>query len=131
MAHLDGFHHVAVRSADFDRSVALYTQALGMTPAVAWGQADKRAILLDAGGGNFLEIFSREPLDAPQDGALLHFALQTDDVDAMTEAVRRAGCEITTEPRDVEIPSEPPLHVRLSFFTGPDGETVELFQVRD
>ncbi len=122
---------MALRCSDFDRSVALYTQALQMRPAVAWGQGDKRATLLDAGGGNYLEIFSREPVDGIQEGALLHFALQTDDVDAMTEAVRRAGCEITTEPKDVAIPSEPPLHVRLSFFTGPDGETVELFQLRD
>ncbi|MFW5841610.1 MAG: VOC family protein, partial [Planctomycetota bacterium] len=43
MAVLDGFHHVALRSADFDRSIGFYTKVLGMTPAVAWGEGDNRA----------------------------------------------------------------------------------------
>ena len=119
MANLNGFHHVALRTDRFDEAVTFYVRALGMKQAFAWGQGDRRAVMLDSGNGNYLEIFSRDPLE-PADAPILHLALRTDDVDAMT-----------TEPKDVDIPSTPPLRVRLSFFKGPAGEIVELFQLRD
>ena len=125
-----GFHHVAIRARDFDASVAFYKDVLGFVERIAWGEAGKRAIMLDTGDGNYLEVFERPgQARASQEGAILHFALRTDDPDAVVERVREAGMKVTVEPRDVEIASRPEVTpVRLAFFEGPDGEVVELFK---
>ncbi len=128
-----GFHHVAIRARDFDRSVNFYTDVLGFAPRIAWGEAPARAIMLDTGDGNYLEIFER-PDQAPPpetEHAILHFALRTDDTDAAVKLARDAGCEVTMEPKDVDIPTTlgpHPVPVRIAFFKGPDGEVVELFE---
>ncbi len=125
-----GFHHVAIRARDFDASVAFYKDVLGFVERIAWGEAGKRAIMLDTGDGNYLEVFERPGQErASQEAAILHFALRTDDPDAVVERVREAGMNVTVEPRDVEIASRPQVTpVRLAFFEGPDGEVVELFK---
>lgn len=133
MSSITGFHHVAIRARDFDKSVSFYTDVLGFTPKIAWKQKPDRAIMLDTGDGNYLEIFER-PDQAPppkDEGAILHLALRTDDTDAMLEKARAAGCHVTTEPRAVDIPdtiADRSVPVRIAFFKGPDGEVVELFQ---
>jgi glyoxylase I family protein len=125
-----GIHHVAIRVRDFDRSVAFYTDVLGFTKEIEWGQKPGRAIMLDTGDGNYFELFER-PSQPPatEEGVLLHIALRTSDCAAMLERARAAGCQVTTEPKDVVIKSSPQhTPVRLAFFKGPDGEVIELFQ---
>ncbi len=132
MAACKGYHHIAMRVRDFDRSVSFYTDALGFRVGRSWGAENQRAVMIETGGGSYLEIF--EGADADREAAgespLLHFALRVDDCDALLNAVRKAGAEITVEPKDVDIPSDPTYPVRIAFFKGPDGEIVELFQER-
>lgn len=125
-----GFHHLALRVRDFDKSMAFYTQALGFTTRIAWGEKPKRAVMLDVGDGNYLEVFERpDQAPNPDDGVLLHFALRTKDASAAIERARAAGCVVTIEPKDVTIQSRPhPTPVRLAFCKGPDGEVIEFFQ---
>ena len=122
-----GFHHVAMKVADFDGTVRFYTEALGFRAVTAWGEGAKRAIMLDTGDGSCLEIFAGGSLEPKGNGAVAHFALRTKDIDAVIERVRAAGAKVTVEPKDVTIPSNPPMSVRLAFFKGPNGEVVELF----
>lgn len=133
MARTSGYHHIAMGVADFDASVRFYTETLGFSPGPAWGSDQERAMMLDAGGGSYLEIFER-PDQAnsadTQGGPLLHFALRVDNCAEVLEAVRASGAEITIEMKDVDIPSTPVYPVRIAFFEGPDGETVELFEER-
>lgn len=124
-----GFHHVAIRAYDFDASVHFYTEALGFTQKIAWGEGEKRAVMLDAGDGNYLEIFANGTNESKPEGAIIHFALRTDNCDAAIERARLAGAQITIEPKDVEIPSTPHrTPVRLAFCKGPDGEIIEFLQ---
>lgn len=124
-----GFHHVAIRARDFDASVRFYTDALGFAEKIRWGEGDGRAIMLDTGDGNYLEIFAGGRGAAPAEGAILHFALRTDNCDAAIARARSAGAVVTTEPKDVVIPSRPSqTPVRLAFCKGPDGEIIEFFQ---
>ena len=124
-----GFHHVAIRARDFDASVRFYSQTFGFQERISWGTGDDRAIMLDAGDGNYLEIFAGGPEGPQPEGSIIHFALRTDDCDAAIERARDAGAEVTMEPKDVAIPSSPSeTQVRIAFFKGPDGEVIELFQ---
>jgi len=124
-----GFHHVAIRTADWDRSLAFWQEGMGFHRAVQWGEAPRRACMLDTGDGNYLEIFERDPREpgAPSEAAILHFCFRTDDCDAALERARAAGAEVTMEPKSLAI-SEPPIPIRIAFFKGPDGEICELFQ---
>ncbi|XEC94911.1 VOC family protein [Paenibacillus tarimensis] len=120
-----GFHHIAIRVYDFDASVRFYTEVLGFTERVRWGEGNSRAMMLDTGDGNYLEIFAGGAEGAKPEGAYLHLALRSDDVDGALEIARGAGMEVTVEPKDVVLGGIP---VRIAFFKGPDGEIIELFQ---
>jgi len=125
-----GFHHVAIRTADWDRSLKFWEGALGFQVAIQWGEAPRRAAMLDTGDGNYLEIFERDPVPEgwPSEGSILHFCFRTDDCDAALERARAAGAEVTVEPKTIEINGTLQVPVRLAFFKGPDGEICELFQ---
>ena len=123
-----GFHHVAIRVADFDAAVKFYTDALGFTTKITWGEGDGRAIMLDAGDGNYMEIFAGGKEPKPE-GSILHFALRTSDCDAALNRARAAGAVVTMEPKSIDIQSKPHVTpVRIAFCKGPAGEIIEFFQ---
>jgi glyoxylase I family protein len=127
-----GFHHVAMRARNFDATVKFYTEGLGFKKGISWGEAGNRAIMLDTGEGNYIEVFEipADGNEAVSQGMLLHMAFKTDDCDLAAANARAAGAEITMEPTDVDIKSEPPTNVRIAFCKGPDGEVIEFFQYR-
>ena len=129
MASITGFHHTAIRSTQFDASLRVYTGVLGMKEKISWGEAPNRAVMIDAGDGNYLEIFERSEAVPTIEATILHFALRTDDCAAMLGKAREAGAEVTMETKDLTIDSNiGPVPVRIAFFKGPDGEVIELFQ---
>lgn len=129
MPKITGFHHAAIHSADFDRSIGFYENVLGLQTRITWGEPGKRAVMMDAGDGNYVEIFEFSDPAPAKDAVLLHFALRTDDCSAMLERVRESGATITMEPKEVTIASNiGPVSVKIAFFKGPDGEVVELFE---
>ncbi len=129
MAAITGFHHAAIRTADFDASLTFYTEVLGLKVKVSWGAAPARAAMLHAGDARYVEIFERSEEFEPGESTLLHLALRTNDCAGMLEVVREAGMEVTMETKDVDIDSSAGLvPVRIAFFKGPDGEVIELFQ---
>ncbi|NBX47978.1 MAG: VOC family protein [Chloroflexi bacterium] len=102
-----GFHHVAVRVADFDGAVHFYSEVLGFSPKVTWGEGDKRAVMLDTGNGSYLEVFAGGTTPSTTDGPILHYAIRAHDVDAVIENARAHGATVTVEPKDVTIQSKP------------------------
>jgi glyoxylase I family protein len=125
-----GFHHVAFKAKDFDKSLAFYTEALGFRPTMRWGEGDKRAVMLDTGDGSCIELFAGGSRDPLPDGVLMHIAFNSDNCDKAIEAARKAGAAITMEPKDIDIQSDPVAQVRIGFCKGPDGEILEFFQKR-
>lgn len=127
--NVTGFHHIAMDVKDIDASMRFYTQVLGFGIACTWGEGEKRACMIDCGNGNHVELFQAKPGENRPDGHWKHLALKCTDTKAAIERVRAAGFPVTVETKDVTIPSSPaPLPIRIAFFKGPDGETIEFFQ---
>lgn len=126
-----GLHHVCLKTRDWDATMRFYQDTLGCTVKVAWREAPQRAVMLDAGDGNYLEVFEDHAYHGAAQGVINHLALRTSRLDAVAERVRAAGYKITVEPRDVTIPATNaigPVPVRIFFCDGPNGESVEFLQ---
>ena len=124
-----GFHHVAIRVKDFDATVRFYKEGLGLKERLAWGEGPKRAMMLDAGNGDCIEVFGNGS-DSPGDGTIVHISLRTDDCEAVLQRAAAAGATITVSAKNVEIPAKTgPTPVRIAFCKAPGGEVIEFFQV--
>lgn len=123
---LQGIHHIAIRAADFEKSLAFYTEGLGMTIAMTWGEGDGRAAMLDCGGG-CVELFAGGAGEKPE-GVWLHLAFNCTDPDAAFARALAAGAREQKPPFDITITATPPQPVRLAFVIGPDGEILEFFK---
>ena len=124
-----GSHHIAIQARDWDASLKLYRDVLGMEVVAEFGTAERKVALLDIGDGSHVELFQPTkdfPVASEQGYPLMHFAIATGDTEAATEHVRQAGYEITVEPKRVALGA---LEVTISFFKGPSGEELEFFQV--
>jgi glyoxylase I family protein len=124
-----GFHHVAVRTPNWDGSLKFWLEGMGFHKKVEWGQAPTRAALLDMGDGNYLEVFEREALQNTEvEAPIFHFCLRTNDVDASFARAVEAGATVVSEPSDPSVFAEKGMKVRIAFIKGPGGEVCEFFQ---
>ncbi len=125
-----GTHHVAVQTRDWNASLRLYRDVLGMHPVAEFGPEERRIMLLDAGDGSHIELF-QPTAETPSPGGpspndpVTHIALATTDTRSATEHVRAHGYEVTVEPKDLNLGG---LDVTIAFFKGPSGEVIEFFQ---
>ncbi len=126
-----GFHHVCVKTRDWERTLQFYRDVLGCTAKIAWREAPQRALMLDTGDGNYLEVFEDLGYAGAANGAILHFALRTTRLDEVAARVRAFGAKITMEPKDVAIATTNgagTVPIRIFFCEGPSGEVIEFFQ---
>ncbi|MCX6380739.1 MAG: VOC family protein [Armatimonadetes bacterium] len=132
-----GFHHIAIRAFDFEKTLAFYA-ALGCEKKHGWGSderanggKDSRAAMLDVGDGNYIEVFAGREGDPNQEipeGGLLHFALRSTATDEALERARAAGATVTMEAKHVMPPnSETPHEFWIAFVRGFNGEIIEFF----
>lgn len=129
-----GVHHIAVQARDWDESLRFYRDLLGMPVVAEFGSPERKIVLLDIGDGAHIELFqptanTPAPGSAAANDPIFHLALTTTDIMAATERVRAAGCEITVEPKDVNLGGS--IDATIAFFKGPNGEVIEWFQVNN
>ena len=122
-----GTHHIAISSADFDKSFKFYTEGLGMSVVACWGENESRAALLDIGDGSHVEIFANGTTEAQKNEKMVHFAFTSTDPDLAFNNALAAGAREQMAPTTLEIPTDPPLKVRIAFVYGPDNELLEFF----
>ncbi len=106
MGQIQGFHHVAMNVSNFDASKGFYTDVLGFSAAKEWGESGSRAVMLDSGNGNYIELFEKDSVDSGA-GGIIHYALRVDNCDEIMDRVRKSGAEITVEPKNVDIQATP------------------------
>lgn len=123
-----GFHHVALRASDFEATVDFYTKGLGFKERFGWGEGDNKVVLLDAGDGNYLEVFAGGSDEPKSEGSFFHIALRAEDIDTAVQYAKDAGAEVTVEPKDVVLGDQPSIQVRIAFVKGLNGEVIEFFQ---
>ena len=124
-----GFHHVALKTADLDASIAFY-EKLGMKFYTSWGEGDGRIAMLDFGDGGILELFAGGNADPQDNPKYIHFALRVDDVDAAYAKALEAGAKPKSEPKVVPLDSKPvKLTLNCGFVYGPSGEELEFFRI--
>ena len=124
---IKGIHHISMKCGTqeaFSKAKSFYLDVLGMTSVREWADG----IMLSA-GNCMIEIFCNGA-GITEKGAIRHFALLTDDIDALAEKIKQAGYSFFIEPDDRIIHSDPPYPIRIAFCTGPLGEEIELFQER-
>lgn len=117
-------HHVSLKAQSrekLDEAVAFYCDILGLSVYRQWDNG----VLIDI-GGSFIEIFTSDIKF--ESGIIKHFALETDDVDKCVESVREKGYRVLIEPNNREIPSAPPVKLRMAFVEGALGEEIEFFK---
>ncbi len=130
MKHLTGLAHIALFTKDLETSVKFY-ESLGGTVtdhADVKKPAGTNHIIMVQMPGFFLEII--EPHDGSpvtaEGGVFPHIAIEVDDIDAAVADLK--ACGVTTF--RTESPMSIPIFggIRNIFFTGPDGELLELLQ---
>ena len=127
-----GCHHIAIQTYDWESSLSLYRDVLGMEKVAEFDSDGRKVILLNMGDGSHVELFEpKSDLSNLNEeigrGPIIHFAIATTDTRASIERVRLAGYEVTVEPKEVRLDS---LDVTIAFFCGPNGETIEFFQTK-
>jgi len=126
-----GFHHVCIKTREWDRTIEFYRDVLGCTEKIAWRAVPQRAMMLDTGDGNYMEVFEDLEYRPAANGSVVHFALRTTRLDDVAARVRQAGAKITIEPKDVTITTTNgagAVPIRIFFCEGPSGEVIEFFQ---
>lgn len=132
---ITGIHHYCIHARDFQRSVAFWTGTMGFTEKLRWTLGDGRdAAMLDCGDGNYLELFATPNVDDETGRQTLnHIALRCEGIDGVLQKVRAAGLEVTMNRTDLTLANTAKgtaaeVPIRIAFFTGPEGETIELFE---
>lgn len=124
---ITGFHHIAVKASDFERSLSFYKDLIGLKQTNAWGEGDGRAVMLALDDNSRIELFAGGKKYDEMQSPYIHFAFKVDDPDEYIERARAAGYGIKMEPEDKDIPGYPGFKARIGFCYGPDGEEVEFF----
>ena len=128
-----GMHHIALQTRDWEESLRLYRDVLGMELVATFGSPERQVVLLDLGDGSHTELFpptadTPTPDSPVVNDPVTHISFATTDARAAIERAREAGFEVTTEPRDVQVGIIP---ATIAFFNGPNGERIELFELRE
>lgn len=115
-------HHVAVRVADLERSIAFYSGTLGLAvrSRAKLASGARIAFLAHPNGGCELELIAGLHDHHLGDGLVHHVAFQFDDVPAAFERLRAAGVPVLED-----APQTLASGRQVFSFRGPDGERLQ------
>lgn len=121
-----GFHHIGLKTADIDKSLAFYA-AIGGKELYHFTMPSGRTIyMISLGEKSVIEIIPGKEGEAAPAAGWVHIALDTDNCDAAFDAAVAAGAAVQSAPEDKQL-GESGIF-RLAFVEGPDGEVIEFSQ---
>jgi len=121
-----------LRVGDLDRSIAFYTDVLGMQLIRKSENAEYKYTLAFVGYGDesqgaVIELtYNWGQADYDLGNAYGHIALETDDIYATCEAIKAKGGQVTREAGPVKGGS-----TIIAFVKDPDGYSIELINKKD
>ena len=125
---VSGFHHVALKCADLEKSLRMY-KALGLEEFARWGEGSSEIVMCNVGDGGKIEFFADGGDAFAVNGKWQHFALRVADVDAAYTTALAAGFVSKVPPTAVPLDSKPAkMSIQIAFVIGPDGEELEFFR---
>ena len=126
---MNGYHHIGLITDDSARSLKFYTEGLGgkVVHSFPMGGSDKIIYLVDLGGNAVIEIIPRGNDGEEANARFAHIAIRVDDARAAFAKALSVGAKEKTAPNDLSLGTMP---VCIAFVLGPDGETLEFFQVK-
>jgi catechol 2,3-dioxygenase-like lactoylglutathione lyase family enzyme len=116
----------ALPCADLDRSIAFYTNGLGMTLAARIEMPSAtEAPLMFPGGGAYIMLFKPKGDGAPANthGTLNRLILAVPDIKALEAKLNAAGYHLSAP-----VAEQPKYHVAVGQVEDPDGNHLELVQ---
>ncbi len=125
----NGYHHIGLYVHDMDKSLKFYTDGLGgeITFSFPMGNSGKTIYLVDLGGNAVVELIPRGNGEAESNAHWAHIALSTSDARAAFDKAIAAGAICQSAPNDAMLGT---MSVANAFVLGPDGEVIELFEVK-
>ena len=124
--------HTMLRVGDLDRSIAFYTDVLGMELIRKSENSEYKYTLAFVGYGDesqgaVIELtYNWGQADYDLGNAYGHIALETDDIYATCEAIKAKGGQVTREAGPVKGGS-----TIIAFVKDPDGYSIELINKKD
>lgn len=124
--------HTMLRVGDLDRSIAFYTDVLGMQLIRKSENTEYKYTLAFVGYGDesqgaVIELtYNWGQADYDLGNAYGHIALETDDIYATCEAIKAKGGQVTREAGPVKGGS-----TIIAFVKDPDGYSIELINKKD
>ncbi|MCL1795249.1 MAG: VOC family protein [Clostridia bacterium] len=124
-----GYHHIGLIVDDAEKSLRFYTEGLGgrLQFSFPMSGTDQSIHLVDLGGNAVVEIIPRGNEGSEANARWAHIALATDNARQAYALALEAGALTRSEPKDVSLGAMPAC---IAFVTGPDGEVIEFFQVK-
>lgn len=122
--------HTSIRASDVDRSVAFYTDVLGMKLVRRKAIAERNLELafLESEGGQQIEVtrYARQTafrVPPFEERVFDHIAFEVSDMEAVLVKCREEGGRVLEAPFQL-----PPSTSTYAFIQDPDGVTIELIQ---
>ena len=125
----NGFHHIGLIVSDVEKSLEFYTKGLGGKEIFSFpmSNSDKAIYLVDLGDNAVVELIPRGHTQEEVDARWAHIALRCEDARAAYDVAIAAGACERIAPQDMMLGT---MAVCNAFVYGPDGEQIELFQVK-
>ena len=127
MSKITGLAHIGVFTADMEKSLAFYVDTLGFEQFYSCDLGATKLRFVRA-GSCIIELI--QPADYKGDrgeGVVAHIAIEVQDIRGMVAALREKGIEFRTPDVSV-LPNLFPTGSTNIFFTGPSGESLELYE---
>jgi catechol 2,3-dioxygenase-like lactoylglutathione lyase family enzyme len=144
-------HHVGITVSDRERSLAWYTEMLGLADIglTASGGGPELSAVIDVPGADLSATFLRAgdqlvelivyhapegapARHSPADPGAVHVCFEVDDMDAAYARMSAAGAQFVSPPLTLDETAGPELDgLKIVYLRDPDGVAIELYEVPD